>query len=189
MSASDPVSQTDLWQRLADYTPGPDAVSLSFPDRLSRENRWEAAHTAKVIHEYKRFCYLAVTAGHEVTPSDAVDQVWHLHLTYSREYWEHFCPEILGAELHHGPTKGGTIERERFYDQYAATLASYEDAFQEPPPPDIWPDANRRFGKDPKSFRVNPEDVMVLDRRFAILGAFGWVALGVVIAVLVGVIF
>ena len=30
---------------------------------------------------------------------------------------------------------------------------------------------------------------MILDRRFAMLGAVGWVALGVALAVLVGVIF
>ncbi len=180
---------TDLWQRLAAYEVGPQAATLSFPARLARENRWDHRHAERVILEYKRFCYLACTAGHEVTPSDAVDQVWHLHLTYSRDYWEDFCPNILGAPLHHGPTAGGQVESERYYDQYASTLASYENAFGESPPPDIWPDAARRFGKDPKAFRVNPADVMVLERQHAILGAIGWVALGVIIAVLVGVIF
>jgi hypothetical protein len=188
-SAPESAIASDLWQRLAGYTIGPETATLSFAGRLARENRWEAAHTQRVIIEYKRFCYLAVTAGHEVTPSDAVDQVWHLHLTYSRDYWDEFCPQILGAELHHGPTAGGAAEKSRFYDQYAATLSVYEDIFGEPPPPDIWPAAMRRFGKDPKAYRVNPQDVMVLDRRTAILGAVGWVALGIGIAVLVGVVF
>ena len=185
MSAS--AFSSDLWQRLSSYKVGPDAASLSFAARLSRENRWSAEHTELVLEEYKRFCYLAVTAAHEVTPSDAVDQVWHLHLTYSRDYWQEFCPNILRADLHHGPTAGGTAERTRYYDQYAATLASYETAFDAAPPPDIWPDAARRFGVDPKGMRVNPADVMILDRQQAILGAAGWIALGVVIAVLVGV--
>jgi len=138
--------------------------------------------------EYKRFCYLAITAEHEVTPSDAVDQVWHLHLTYSRDYWQEFCPQVLGEDLHHGPTAGGEAERERYYDQYAATLASYEAAFDAAPPPDIWPHAQRRFGVDPKGIRVNPHDVMILDHRSAILGAVGWIALGIAIAVLIGVL-
>lgn len=184
---SAPAFTTALWQRLAAYEIGPADASLSFAARLARENRWRQAHAEAVIEEYKRFCYLAVTAGHEVTPSDAVDQVWHLHLTYSRDYWEVFCPEVLGADLHHGPTAGGQVERDRYYDQYAATLNSYEVAFDEPPPPDIWPDAARRFGVDPKGLRVNPQDVMILDRRVAIIGSAGWVALGIVIAVLVGV--
>ncbi|EAQ30449.1 hypothetical protein NAP1_06715 [Erythrobacter sp. NAP1] len=193
MSASDPsieyATSTELWKRLDSYVIGPETATLSFPARLARENRWEADFTSRVICEYKRFCYLAVTAGQEVTPSDAVDQAWHLHLTYSRDYWGEYCEEILQCDLHHGPTAGGAAEKSRFYDQYAETLELYEDAFGETAPPDIWPAAQRRFGRDPKGIRVNPDDVMVLERRVAILGAFGWIALGVGIAVVVGVIF
>lgn len=181
------VDQADLWERLEGYTIGPQDAALSFDARLARENRWSLDFTRRVITEYKRFCFLAVTAGHEVTPSDAVDQAWHLHLTYSREYWGEYCSEILGTQLHHGPTAGGTVERTRYYDQYAATFRSYEDVFGEPPPSDIWPGADRRFGIDPQGLRVNPKDVMILDRRVAMLGAVGWVALGIAIAVLMGV--
>jgi hypothetical protein len=177
---SAPALSSELWQRLAAYAIGPDTAVLSFPARLARENRWTQDHAERVILEYKRFCYLACTAGHEVTPSDAVDQVWHLHLTYSRDYWERFCPDILGTALHHGPTAGGREERTRYYDQYAATLQSYEVAFGRPAPPDIWRDAGRRFKIDPKGVRINPEDAMIMSRgRFmlaltlASLGAFG----------------
>ncbi|WP_128892856.1 hypothetical protein [Erythrobacter sp. HKB08] len=175
MPAEPSVISSDLWQRLAAYEIGPEQATLSFRDRLARENRWDSAFADRVIGEYKRFCYLARTAGHEVTPSDAVDQAWHLHLTYSRDYWQRFCPEVLGAELHHGPTAGGQAERTRYYDQYAATLKSYEDAFGEPPPADIWPGAARRFGVDPKGVRVNPADVMILPRKvaYAIIALFG----------------
>lgn len=159
---------TALWQRLAAHTIGPPDAAFSFPARLARENRWDAAHAEAVIGEYKRFCYLAMTAGHEVTPSDAVDQAWHLHLTYSRDYWQVFCPAVLGADLHHGPTKGGSVERARFYEQYAATLAAYEAAFGTPPPPAIWPSAHRRFAIDPGGVRVNFYDGIVLNRRVAL---------------------
>lgn len=189
MSATQPSSSSDLWQRLLDYEIGPENAALSFVSRLARENRWSRPFTERVILEYKKFCYLAISAGHEVTPSDAVDQVWHLHLTYSRDYWDIFCRDILRADLHHGPTAGGQVERTRYYDQYARTFRSYEEAFGEAPPPDIWPGAKRRFGVDPQGLRVNPKDVMILDRRAAMLGAIGWVALGISIAVIVGVIF
>ncbi|MEK6230809.1 MAG: hypothetical protein N2A42_03075 [Luteolibacter sp.] len=33
--------------------------------------------------EYKRFVALAMLAGHPVTPSEEVDQAWHLHLVYT----------------------------------------------------------------------------------------------------------
>lgn len=164
---SSPCDDT-LWQRIADHHIGPPDASLTFAARLARENRWSPAYAERVIGEYKRFCYLAVTAGHPVTPSDAVDQAWHLHLTYSRDYWEHFCPRVLKTDLHHGPTAGGEEERTRFYRQYADTLAAYEAAFDEPPPADIWPDAHRRFAVDPLGVRVNFSDGIVLKRRVAL---------------------
>ena len=176
-----PPQDDALWQRIATHTIGPADASLSFTARLARENRWTLAHAEQVIGEYRRFCYLAMTAGQEVTPSDAVDQAWHLHLTYSRDYWQTFSPQVLGADLHHGPTRGGTAERGRFYRQYADTLAAYEAAFGEVPPADIWPPAHRRFSVDPQGVRVNFFDVIVLPRRVAlalglILLAVGWLA-------------
>ena len=83
----------------------------SFEQRLARENGWRAEFAAHVIEEYKRFCFLAVTGTEAFTPSDQVDQAWLLHLTYSRDYWERFCPEVIGKPLHHGPTKGGEAEQ------------------------------------------------------------------------------
>ena len=161
---------SDHWHRLEAHNIGPPDASLTFAARLARENRWTDEYAARVILEYKRFCYLARIAapGEQVTPSDAVDQAWHLHLTYSRDYWEEFCPNVLGADLHHGPTAGGSVERARYYDQYAATLSAYEAAFGEPPPADIWPDAKRRFQIDPHAFRVNPADAMIMARPKAV---------------------
>jgi hypothetical protein len=170
-----------LWHRIAAHRIGPDDASLTFAARLARENRWSLPHAEAVIGEYNRFCYLAITAGHEVTPSDAVDQAWHLHLTYSRDYWQVFCPQVLGADLHHGPTRGGSPERARFYQQYAATLAAYEATFGAAPPANIWPAARRRFSVDPKGVCVNFYDGIFLKRRVALalgLLAFvgGWLA-------------
>ena len=157
-----------LMLALQGYEIGPPDAALTFAARLARENRWSVAFAERVIGEYARFCFLAVTAGHEVTPSDAVDQAWHLHLTYSRDYWERFCPEVLGAPLHHGPTAGGRAEGDRYFEQYAQTLKSYEAAFG-PAPGDIWPDARRRFGRDPRGMRVHPGDAVFLNDRTTIL--------------------
>jgi hypothetical protein len=153
-----------VWLALSRYSIGPEDTALSFADRLARENGWRAAHAARVIEEYKRFAFLAVTAGHEVTPSDAVDQAWHLHLTYSRDYWERFCPEILGCPLHHGPTAGGAGERQRHFEQYGATLKAYEAAFGAPPPADIWPSAARLLIDAPRARRIHPRDVLIIPR-------------------------
>ena len=187
-SISEPVPAPDhpLWRTLEASEIGPSDAALTFAARLARENRWTPAFTERVIGEYKRFCFLAVTAGHEVTPSDAVDQAWHLHLTYSRAYWERFCPEVLGMPLHHGPTAGGSAERNRYFEQYAQTLKSYEAAFGEVPPADIWPAAAQRFGRDPLAFRVNPLSVIILPRRQTILGAAALAAVLVGLAWLLG---
>jgi len=185
-----PNFDADLWVRLVEHSIGPPDASLTFADRLARENRWSLEHAENVILEYKRFCYLARKAapGEHVTPSDAVDQAWHLHLTYSRDYWQTYCPDVLGADLHHGPTAGGQVERARYYDQYAATLKAYEAAFGEAPPADIWPNAHRRFEMDPRSFRVNPADVHILTRgqwaatllaAAAIAAILGWLLRGI----------
>ncbi|OYY72299.1 hypothetical protein [Sphingomonas sp. 28-63-12] len=161
---SAPPLDHPLWSKLCSYRIGADDAALNFPNRLARENGWTRAHAARVLEEYRRFCFLAVTAGHAVTPSDSVDQAWHLHLTYSRDYWERFCPDILGQALHHGPTQGGANELHRFFDQYAATLASYEAVFGIPPA-DLWPTARRRLIDDPKARRVHPRDGIFLSRR------------------------
>ena len=107
-------STDPLWHRLEAFEFDEIDADLTFTDRLARDNGWTPDYTERVIDEYKRFCYLAIRAGHEVTPSDQVDQVWHLHLSYSRNYWEEFCPNVLQSDLHHGPTKGGAAEAKKF---------------------------------------------------------------------------
>lgn len=153
-----------IWSALSHYTIGPEDAALSFAERLARENGWSLAEAERVIEEYKRFCFLAATVDHPVTPSDQVDQAWHLHLTYSRDYWERFCPDILGRPLHHGPTAGGADEQHRYFTQYAETLRSYERVFGSPPA-DLWPDAARRLNEDPKARRVHPRDAIIVPRK------------------------
>jgi len=123
-----------------------DPASLfSFTSRLAREQGWSHAFAARVVVEYKRFICLAMMAGHPVSPSEAVDQVWHLHLVYTKSYWQKLCRDVLGRDLHHEPTRGGTDEGEKFTDWYQKTLESYQRIFGEPAPVEIWPDVNSRF--------------------------------------------
>jgi hypothetical protein len=160
-----------IWKALSHYEIGPPDAALSFARRLARENGWSRAEAERVIHEYKRFCFLAATRDHVVTPSDAVDQAWHLHLTYTRDYWERFCPEVLGRPLHHGPTSGGAEQGHFFFERYAETLKSYEQVFGEPAPTDLWPKASRRLNEDPRARRVHPRDGFLVTRRQAALFA------------------
>jgi uncharacterized protein (TIGR04222 family) len=145
-----------LWDRIQAFSiDGDSSPSRSFASRLARENGWSAAFAERVVVEYKRFVFLAMTAGHPVTPSDQVDQAWHLHLTYTRSYWDRFCGEVLGRPLHHEPTRGGSAEAKKFHQQYDQTLALYRATFGADPPSDIWPPAEVRFGEDLHFVRVN----------------------------------
>lgn len=160
-----------LWATLSDYRVGPADAAFSFEARLARENGWSAAQAERVMREYRRFLFLASVAGHPVTPPDAVDQAWHLHLTYSRDYWDRLCGEVLGRPLHHGPTAGGDPERHRYFAQYADTLESYERWFGSAPPATIWPSAHRRLVVDPRAVRVGLADHIIVPKRTLRLGA------------------
>lgn len=137
-----------IWRRIATMRIEAEGATLTFAARLARENGWSARHAAAVVEEYRRFLYLAATAG-PVTPSEDVDQAWHLHLSYTRHYWEMLCGEILGRPLHHDPTEGGAGQRAHYHRQYEETLARYRTIFGAAPPYEIWPDAETRFAARP----------------------------------------
>lgn len=141
------------------------AAALTFEKRLARENNWPLAYARRVIDEYKRFIYLIAIAGdEELSPSDQIDQAWHLHLTYTRSYWQQLCREILGFPLHHNPTMGGKVEQARFKRQYQHTLDRYQAVFGEVPPADIWPAVEKRFKAADRFIRVNRSEVWLLPR-------------------------
>jgi len=155
---------SELWQRITALSFDAPHAQFCFANRLARDNGWTRKFANRVINEYRRFAYLARTAGHEVTPSDEVDQAWHLHLTYTRHYWGPFT-QAFGAPLHHGPTIGGPAERERYAENYDRTLASYAAAFGAAPPADIWPAPARRFGDAPLMQRVNLRRHRLVENR------------------------
>jgi uncharacterized protein (TIGR04222 family) len=136
--------QLALYERIEAFRFDEPGASLTFIQRLARDHRWSLEYAWRVVIEYKRFAFLAVAAGHPVTPSEDVDEAWHLHLVYTKSYWDEFCPNVLGKQLHHHPTTGGESERDKHIDWYANTLASYEKIFG-PAPADIWPPATERF--------------------------------------------
>ena len=108
--------------------------------------------------------------------------MWHLHLLYSRHYWEALCRDTLETPLHHGPTQGGAAEGRKFHDWYEATLAAYRRYFGEPPR-DLWPAAGERFDAHHDFMRVDRRDVMTLDRALLRRGAIATLAGGGALAI------
>src|SRR5262245_58098130 len=87
-------SADELLARITAFSFDEGTPAFPFASRLARENGWTLAYVARVIEEYRRFMFLAVVAGHPVTPSDQVDQAWHLHLLYTHSYWDGFCKDV-----------------------------------------------------------------------------------------------
>jgi hypothetical protein len=171
---------SELWNRIVHFRVGSGNDSFDFISRLARDNRWSADFARRVYREYLHFMYLAVRANHPVTPSDEVDQAWHLHLTYSRSYWDEFCGAVLEEVVHHDPTRGGIDERHKFRSWYAETLQSYEATFGYPPPPDIWPRLVTRFERAPDFVRINTQDFVLVPRSIVLGGGFISIAAGAV---------
>jgi hypothetical protein len=146
--------QQELWLSIKNFELDDPHASFSFTDRLARENDWDLEYSLRAVGEYKRFIFLMCIAEHPVTPSDQVDQVWHLHLLYTQSYWVDMCTHILRRQLHHGPTKGGDSEKNKFENWYAKTLTLYTEIFSVSPPADLWPESKTRFS-DIHYVRVN----------------------------------
>jgi hypothetical protein len=132
-----------LWRRieLHDFEP---ETPLNFTRRLARDHGWRLEDARAAVAAYRRFCFLAVVSPTPMTPSEIVDEVWHQHLVYSRDYWDVWCGEALRADLHHDPTPGGPEAQALYRRQYAETLALYERFFG-PSGADIWPATHLRF--------------------------------------------
>lgn len=139
--------EKQLWDKLERFGFDSEGTQLTFAKRLARENGWSTGYTERVIEEYKKFIFLCCVSPTPVTPSDAVDQAWHLHLTYTKSYWDDLCEKTLGRKIHHNPTKGGDTEREKFDGCYTTLREIYLEKFGTPPPPGIWQGNDKRFSE------------------------------------------
>ncbi|MEO8670550.1 MAG: TIGR04222 domain-containing membrane protein [Tahibacter sp.] len=156
-------SQRALWQRINAHDLERCGDALDFAARLAREHGWSTALAHAAVEEYRRFCFLALAAGHPVTPGADVDEVWHQHLLDTRDYWGPWCTSVLCANLHHEPTRGGNMDARKHYAQYSHTLASYQRFFG-PPPARFWPAVAEQFGNPSRYRRVDLRQVRLLPR-------------------------
>ncbi|WP_188316258.1 glycine-rich domain-containing protein [Chitinophaga agrisoli] len=152
-----------LWDKLEAFTFDNPDTAFQFADRLARDNGWSKTYALAVIEEYRKFLFLCAISPTGVTPSDAVDQAWHLHLTYTHSYWTELCTHTLGKALQHNPTKGGQQEAQKYTDYYAYTLDLYQQKFGTIPPVDIWPNGKQRFS-DIDFTRVNKRTHWVIPK-------------------------
>jgi uncharacterized protein (TIGR04222 family) len=155
--------QEALWKRLSAHPFERPEQHLDLVRRLAREQGWSLDEARSAVEEYRRFCFLACISEQPLTPSEAVDQVWHLHLTHSRDYWERFCGQVLQRSLHHDPTVGGAVSGRRYVEQYGETLLRYEQHFGVAPAR-WWPAAHERFARPERWRWIDRERYWLLPR-------------------------
>lgn len=158
----------ELWDRLEAFALDDIDSHAPFSARLAREQGWSRSFARRVIEEYKKFLYVGCVGEHPVTPSEQVDAAWHLHLIYTRSYWDDLCARVLRRPFHHGPSKGGAKEDKKYQDWYERTLAAYEVCFGCKAPADIWPAADERFATRARWVDLNTH--WVIPKRL------GWLA-------------
>lgn len=157
--------QRELWSTIRSFDIDGGPASLTFSKRLARENGWSVGYAERVVDEYRKFVFLCMASGHKCTPSDEVDQAWHLHMIYTESYWTRFCGEALPRPLHHGPTKGGKTEDDKFVDWYERTKESCRAFFGQEPPIDIWPSSQSRFANASAWKRIDTSQFWMIPRR------------------------
>jgi hypothetical protein len=132
-----PLAHAALWEKLAAFPIDDPSAQFQLSMRLAKEQEWTHDFALRVIEEYRKFLFLSMVSPEMVTPSLRVDEAWHLHLLYTRSYWQELCVKTLGRLIHHQPSTGGQQEDEKFSGLYVRTLDLYAGIFGEPPE-DIW---------------------------------------------------
>lgn len=73
---------------------------------ISFQNKHPEYSVAKIemlVEEYKDFMFLAATSDEECTPSKEVDEIWHHHILHTKDYFDHWCGNVIGKVIHHNP--------------------------------------------------------------------------------------
>jgi hypothetical protein len=160
------LQQDPVWIAIRDFPLDDAEADFSFSERLARDHLWERARADRVVAEYRRFLYLLTLSEATLTPSVEVDEAWHLHLAYTRSYWDGLC-RAIGRPLHHDPTEGGEKEAARFLEAYERTLELYARTFGSWPPVDIWPDAADRFAPGARHLTVRADRFWLVRRLWS----------------------
>ena len=121
---------------------------LGFETRLADDNGWTLGHARAVVAEYRRFLVLTQLAKEPVSPSQDVDQAWHLHLTRTAHYAA-FCEALFGRFLHHEPGRSDGGDAARHRQMYEYTRKVYRRGFGAAPPEAVWSRPGQPLPSDP----------------------------------------
>lgn len=123
-----------LWARLESY---------SFPkgiiEKFERQYPFIANETTPFLFdEFKKFVFLSCISNDTIIISQRLDLIWHHYLTFTKEFWDIFCKEVLQREFHHLPSDGSQEAFKIHKKAYEATLDFYEVVFGTLAPESAW---------------------------------------------------
>ncbi len=136
--------ESQLWQKIEAFRIDKPNAIFTFADKLAKENNLSISFTHRLILEYKKFIFLCAVLPNDVSPSKLVDITWHLHLTYTKSYWDDLCSDLLNKKIHHSPSQGNSKETKELSKSFEYTLEMYKHYFGQNPPDDIWNNLKRK---------------------------------------------
>ena len=123
----------------------------SFAETLMNKFLIEGVTASRWIIEYLKFIWLSTLSKRELFPSDIVDKVWHLHMTYSKHY-RNMIYSIKGQACEHTQEWCHKVDDGDQKQTYEDTLSFYSWIFEEPPPEDIWRSPDDEFSPNKDRF-------------------------------------
>lgn len=72
--------------------------------RMVDKYGWTTERAADVFEDLKQFLYLATIAKGTLAPSEAIDDMWHNFILFTRDYHD-FCNRVAGMLIHHRPRR------------------------------------------------------------------------------------
>jgi hypothetical protein len=79
---------------------------------------WEEEDAAFAINQYRQYLFLIRKYNTNISPTLAIDAVWHNHILDTRKYVQD-CQAVFGFYLHHFPYFGSRDEEDRAHLEMA----------------------------------------------------------------------
>jgi len=107
------------------------SLDLSYVEkRLIDRLRWEPTDAKEAVRRYKNFLLLLLKHPRKtLAPAPDMDEAWHAHILFTREYTRD-SERIFGGYLHHSPAQDG--DGKIMEEAQSQTAALYIEEFQEP---------------------------------------------------------
>lgn len=102
-------------------------------ERLIDREKWSQEAAKEAVRRYKNFLILLLKYPQEtLAPALDIDEAWHNHILFTREYSDD-CQKIFSGYLHHSPSRNsGPEEKQKMEDAQLRTSDLYIQEFNEP---------------------------------------------------------